>query len=183
VRPAFIIRRTGTTVLSDVANHVAVQLFRRVPWVGDWWARRHRFVEGGAIPWAPAGKRLDEMVVALVTTAGVHLRDDAPFDMEDPDGDPSFRVIPAGAPAAALTITHKYYDHSAADRDLNVVLPLDRLRELAAERRIAGVAPRVYGFMGHVDGRHLATLIERTAPEVAARLADDGTDAVFLTPA
>jgi D-proline reductase (dithiol) PrdB len=170
-------------MLRDIGNRLAVQVFRRVPWVGALWARRHRFVEGGAIPWAPVRRPLEDMVVALVTTAGVHRRDDVPFDMEDPDGDPSFRAIPAGAPRAALTITHRYYDHSAADRDLNVVLPIDRLRELAAEGRIAGVAPWVYGFMGHVDGRHLTTLIERTAPEVAARLVDDRADAVVLTPA
>jgi D-proline reductase (dithiol) PrdB len=92
-------------------------------------------------------------------------------------------VIPADAPRAALTITHRYYDHRAADRDLNVVLPLDRLRELAAEGRVGGLAPRAYGFMGHVDGRHVSTLIERTAPEVAQHLAADGADAVVLTPA
>jgi D-proline reductase (dithiol) PrdB len=121
--------------------------------------------------------------VALLTTAGVHLRSDPPFDMTDPDGDPTFRVIPAHAARADVTITHAYYDHAAADRDLNVVLPLDRARELADEGRIAGVAPRVYGFMGHIDGAHLRTLVDRSAPDVAARLVDDGADAVVLTPA
>jgi D-proline reductase (dithiol) PrdB len=170
-------------VLRDLSNRVAVQLFKRVPWLGERWARRHRFVESSAVPWAPLRTPLERATVALVTTAGVHLAADPPFDMDDPDGDPTFRVIPAGAPRAAITITHKYYDHAAADRDLNVVLPVDRLRELAEERRIGAVAPRIYGFMGHVDGRHLATLMERTAPDVAARLVADGADAVFLTPA
>jgi D-proline reductase (dithiol) PrdB len=86
-------------------------------------------------------------------------------------------------PREAVTITHKYYDHSAADRDLNVVLPVDRLRELRDERLVGAIAPRIYSFMGHVDGPHLGTLIERTAPDVAARLAADRADAVFLTPA
>jgi len=167
----------------NLANRVAVQLFRRVPWLSAIWARRHRFVEAHSVPWAPLRKPLAECVIALVTTGGVHLRTDAPFDMDDPDGDPSFRVIPADAPRAALTITHKYYDHSAADRDLNVVLPLDRLREVHAEGRIGGVASRVYSFMGHVDGRHVRTLMERTGPEVARRLVADRADAVFLTPA
>ena len=170
-------------MLRDLANRVAVQLFKRVPWLGEQWARRHRFVEGVSIPWASPRGPLDRAVVALVTTAGVHLAADPPFDMDDPDGDPSFRVIPAGAPRAALTITHKYYDHAAADRDLNVVLPLDRLGELHDEGRVGGIAPRVYSFMGHVDGAHLRTLIERTAPDVAGRLVADGADAVFLTPA
>jgi D-proline reductase (dithiol) PrdB len=103
--------------------------------------------------------------------------------MEDPDGDPSFRAIPSSARQADLTITHKYYDHSAADRDINVVLPLNRLRELAAEGRIGGMPPFAYGFMGHVDGAHLGTLMRKSAPEVARRLKEDRADAVILTPA
>ena len=170
-------------MLSDLANRVAVQLFRRVPWLGERWARRHRFVESSTIPWASLRAPLTRGALALVTTAGVHLRDDRPFDMRDPDGDPSFRTIPCGAPASALTITHKYYDHSAADRDINVVLPVERVRELVAERRIGALAPRIYSLMGHVDGAHLRTLTDGTAPAIAERLIADGADAVFLTPA
>jgi D-proline reductase (dithiol) PrdB len=103
--------------------------------------------------------------------------------MSDPDGDPSFRVVPVDAARVEVTITHKYYDHTAADRDLNVVLPVDRLRELAAVGVVGGVAPRMYSFMGHVDRAHVATLMETTAPEVARRLHADGAEAVVLTPA
>jgi D-proline reductase (dithiol) PrdB len=170
-------------VLADLGNRIAVQLFKHVPWLGERWARHHRFVEASAIPWTPLGKPLQQCALALVTTAGVHQRTDAPFDMADPDGDPSYRTLPADAAASELTITHQYYDHSAADRDLDVVLPLGRARELVAERRIRALGPRVYSFMGHVDGRHLRTLIDRTAPEVADRLLADGAEAVFLTPA
>jgi D-proline reductase (dithiol) PrdB len=63
------------------------------------------------------------------------------------------------------------------------VLPIDRLGELRDAGRIGAIAPRIYSFMGHVDGRHLGTLIERTAPDVAGRLVADGAEAVFLTPA
>ena len=170
-------------MLRDAGNAVAVQLFRRLPWLGALWARRHRFVEATGVPWAQVTKPVRESAIALVTTAGVHLRSDPPFDMDDPEGDASMREIPSGVDPRRLTITHKYYDHSAADRDINVVLPLDRLRELVAEGRVGGIAPRVYSFMGHIDGRHLATLIEETAPAVAGRLRADLADAVVLTPA
>lgn len=169
--------------LDDLKNAMFVQLFKRVPWLSTQWARRHRFVEGEGIPWTPVERPLSETVIALVTTAGVHLKSQEPFNMDDPDGDPSYRVIPSEVKSEALVITHKYYDHSAADRDINVVLPLDRLRELKAEGRIAGMAPIVYSFMGHIDGRHLRTLMEDTAPAVARRLTRDGVHAVFLTPA
>jgi D-proline reductase (dithiol) PrdB len=170
-------------ILGDLGNRVAVQLFRRLPWLGEAWARRRRVVEADSVPWSPMRKPVRDAVVALVTTAGVHRRGDPPFDMTDPDGDPSFRVVPVDTPRAEVTITHKYYDHSAADRDLNVVLPVDRLGELAAAGQIGGMAPRMYSFMGHVDGAHLRTLMETTAPEVARRLRADGVEAVVLTPA
>jgi D-proline reductase (dithiol) PrdB len=169
--------------LGDLGNRVAVQLFRRLPWMADRWARRHRFVTAESIPWACLRHPIRDSRVALVTTAGIHLRGDRPFDMRDPDGDPSYRVIPADTGPEDLQITHKYYDHAAADRDPDVVLPLRRLRELHAAGEVGGLAPRCYGFMGHVDGRHLPTLMEVTAPEVAGRLAADGAQAVVLTPA
>jgi D-proline reductase (dithiol) PrdB len=162
---------------------MVVQAFKHVPWLASRWAKSHQFVEGRDIPWTPLSKPVAESVIALVTTAGVHLKSQEPFDMDDPDGDPSFREIPSDARKEDLTITHKYYDHSAADRDINVVLPLDRMREFVAGGRIRGVAPVVYGFMGHIHGRHLARLLAESAPEVARRLKSDGADAVVLTPA
>ena len=167
----------------SVLNALLVQLFKHVPLLASRWARRHRFVEGREIPWTPVRKPATASVIALVTTAGVHLKSQERFDMDDPDGDPSFRAIPTAAARADLTITHKYYDHSAADRDINVVLPLDRMTEFVAERRIGGIGPYAYGFMGHIDGPHLRTLMEQTAPEVARRLRADRADAAILTPA
>ncbi|MCZ7624592.1 MAG: glycine/betaine/sarcosine/D-proline family reductase selenoprotein B [Candidatus Methylomirabilis sp.] len=169
--------------LQDLTNVLMVQLYKRLPWLSERWARRHRFVETEGIPWTLVKKPIRESVIGLVTTAGVHLKTQPPFDMDDPNGDPSFRVISADIKPQELTITHKYYDHSAADQDLNVVLPLDRLKELKAEGLIGGIAPFVYGFMGHIDGPHVKTLVQQTAPEVARRLRRDGAEAVVLTPA
>jgi len=170
-------------ITDDFANAIFVKLFRHLPWLASQWAKRRRFVEGRDIPWAPLTKPLPGSVLALVTTAGVHCKSHEPFDMDDPDGDPSFRAIPTDIRNGDLTITHKYYDHSDADRDINVVLPIDRMRELVAEKRIGGLAPVAYGFMGHIDGPHVRTLTENTAPAVARRLKADRADAVLLTPA
>lgn len=169
--------------LHNLTNALVVQLYKHVPWISERWARRHRFVETEGTPWTPLKKPLRDTVIALATTAGVHLKAQPPFDMDDPNGDPSFRAIPSYIKKEELVITHKYYDHSAADKDLNVVLPLDRLKELQAEGRIGGIAPFVYGFMGHIDGPHVDTLLQQTAPEVARRLKRDGAEAVVLTPA
>jgi len=62
-------------------------------------------------------------------------------------------------------------------------LPLDRLRELVNEGLLGGLAKTHYGFMGHIDGPHIITLVEKTAREVAQRLKADQVDLVLLTPA
>src|SRR3972149_4587062 len=70
--------------LNELTNTVLVQLFKHLPWLAERWARGHRFVEGQGIPWAPLGKPLRESCIAMVTTAGVHLTSQPPFDMEGP---------------------------------------------------------------------------------------------------
>jgi D-proline reductase (dithiol) PrdB len=134
------------------------------------------------IPWIPVKKPLAAATVALVTTAGVHHRDQQPYDMHDHDGDPSYRELDLERPLDSLMITHDYYDHADADRDLNVVFPVARLRELVATGEIGAVARLGYGFMGHITGQHLKTLKRRTAPAVAALLKKAGVDAVLLAP-
>src|SRR5512139_1403482 len=105
------------------------------------WARHAAAGPGGEIPWAPLRKSLADCTVALVTTAGVHLAGDVPFDMEDRRGDPTCREIPGGTRAQDLVVTHDYYDHRDADRDVNIVFPSDRLREMAGDGEIGRVAP------------------------------------------
>ncbi len=151
-----------------LGDQLAARLLGRYPVLVRKWAAGRRFTAGD--PRTPLGKPLAECRVAIVTTSGVHLRDQPPFDMKNPNGDPTFREIPDKSPRGDLTITHNYYDHRSADRDINVVFPLDRLGELAGEGRIAGRASLHLGFMGHIDGPLVDRLIEETAPEAARRL-------------
>ena len=92
------------------------------------------------------GPPLRERRVALVTTSGLHVRGDRPFGI----GATDYRVIPGDTPAAELLMSHVSvnYDRSGFQEDLNVVFPLDRLRELAAEGVIGSVAAFHYSFMG-----------------------------------
>ena len=72
---------------------------------------------------APMTGPLAEARVALVSTAGVHLADQEPFDVSTTDGDPSFRVIPHDVDVGNLRFTHTHYDTSSAEIDPNVVFP------------------------------------------------------------
>ncbi|MGH7700695.1 MAG: glycine/sarcosine/betaine reductase selenoprotein B family protein [Gemmatimonadales bacterium] len=157
-------------------------LYGRLPVLPALAARRWRGEASGAIPWSPARVRLPEATIALVTSAGVHLIGDRPFDMANPEGDASFRLIPGDTALSALTITHDYYDHRAAGRDLNCVFPLERLRDLAHAGRIGSVAPRHMGTMGHILGAEERRLVAETAPAVADLLVADGVDYVLATP-
>lgn len=169
--------------LHRLQNRLLAFFFSRFSLLTKRWVARQRLEDCGPPPWTPLAKPLSRCRVALVTTAGVHRRDDVPFDMADRDGDATYRLIPHEAAPETLCITHDYYDHRDADKDLNIVLPRDRLQELAQEHVIGEVAPFHYSFMGHIDGRHLQRLLTDTAPAVAQQLAREEVDAAVLTPA
>lgn len=128
------------------------------------------------IPYTPNRRPLSECVVALATTAGVHLRSQEPFDLE---GDATFRLIPGDTPTSELMVTHGHYDHADADQDINCVFPLDRLRELAAEGVIAGVGNKLIGAMGYTQ--RLQDFYGKLAPGAADEIQRSRADAVLLT--
>jgi D-proline reductase (dithiol) PrdB len=138
------------------------------------------FVSNEPVAFTPLHKPVRESTIALVSTAGVHLATQPPFDEKTHAGDWSFRAIPSTASAAEIRITHGHYEHSAADRDPNIVFPVDRLRELATEGIVGSASPNHYGLAGFIPEAH--HLLEETGPELARRLREDGAEAVILTP-
>ncbi len=128
------------------------------------------------IPYTPRFRELKDSVFALVTTAGVHLRDQEPFDVA---GDNSWRLIPGDVQASQLMVTHDHYDHRDADQDINCIFPIDRLRELATAGIIGGVSDKHLGFMGYTQ--NFRDLYERVAPEMAKIIERSKADAVLLT--
>ncbi len=133
-------------------------------------------------PGASLGKPLRSCKVAIVTTAAFHLPTQPAFDENVRGGDSSYREIPAEADLPSLGIAHKSdaFDHTGLERDRNLALPLDRLRELQADGVIGAIAPMHYSFMGSITAP--GRLIQETAPEVASLLQQQQVDAVLLTP-
>ncbi|MBI4596605.1 MAG: hypothetical protein HY730_09575 [Candidatus Tectomicrobia bacterium] len=167
---------------SRFKNKIISKLITRFPSLAKGFIESYRPWETEGIPWTPVTKPLEGCKIAVVTTAGVHHRDQKPFDMEDQNGDPTFREIDITRPMRDLMITHDYYDHGDADRDINIVFPIERLGELEREKIIGHLAGTHYGFMGHIDKAHILTLISDSAPEVAKRLKADRVDMVLLVP-
>ena len=147
------------------------------------WAGRQK---PDVIPFTAMTKPLAECSVALVSTAGIARNDDVPFNQErerrDPWwGDPSFRVIPLGTTERDVRLYHMHIDPRFGEADLDVVLPMRRLSELAERGLVGRPALRHYSIMGYIlDPR---VMIEQTAPAIAERMRQDRIDAAALVPA
>lgn len=146
----------------------------------EWDQRRHldrirALPDFGPTPFV-AGPPLGERRVAIVTTAGVHERGARPFEL----GSADYRSIPGDAPPGSLVMSHTSvnFDRTGFQEDVNVVFPLERLRELHKEGVVGAIADVHHSFMG-------ATAIQALEPkarELAARMKQEGVDAVLLVP-
>jgi hypothetical protein len=138
------------------------------------------------IPWSPLQKPLSEARVALLTTAGLSMKGDPPFDMEferqNPTrGDSSFRTLRADATEAEIEANHLHIDTGYLERDINVALPLPLLHALASEGVIGSVAPTHYSIMGF-QGSDSSQLENESAPEIARLMKSEEVDLALLAP-
>jgi hypothetical protein len=143
----------------------------------------YRWAHLADVPFTALATPLARAKVALITTA-------APF--QDGVGDQG-----PGAPynAAAkfyqvysvpstsepdLRISHVGYDrrHTSA-KDVNTWLPLARLKEAVAAKRLGALTARVHGAP---TNRSIRVTVEADAPELLRRCQEDAADAVVLAP-
>lgn len=115
--------------------------------------------------------------VAIVTSAALYAVGDEPFGATDT----SFRVIDSNRRDLVMGHWSPNFDHVGVKLDLNVVYPIDRLEELAADGVIGSVAPRHISFAGNQPD-DVATIRMDSGPAAAAMLRQDGVDVVVLTP-
>ena len=127
-------------------------------------------------------KELNQCRFALITTAGLHLQEQKPYNERIMGGDCSYREIPNTIETQVLALGHrsKAFDASGTKSDINLVFPLDRFRELENKDIIGSLNNRHFSFMGSITKPK--PLIEGTAPEVAQMLKADDVDVAFLTP-
>lgn len=126
------------------------------------------------------GKKLSQCRIALVSTAGAHLANQAAFNVHDKYGDDSYREIPSETPANELVLSHPGYNTRKIKEDPNCVFPIDRLRELAVDGVIGQLNKRAFSFMGYIPLPE--RLMKERAPEVAHKLKHDNADLVILVP-
>jgi len=131
------------------------------------------------VPFTPFERELSKSTIAIVTAGGVHLKDQVPFNIGDELGDLGYREIPPDVDSRDLMVSHHHYDHRDADEDINVVFPIDVLRDLQAEGFIGELAKK---HIGYGYSQQLRAMYEGTAREIANDIDKTSrADAVVLT--
>jgi D-proline reductase (dithiol) PrdB len=132
-----------------------------------------------AVP-RPLTKPLADATIALVTSAALSMPDQPPMDGPNIEGDYTIRVLDVDADPQSLLISHTHFDISTAQADVNVVYPIDRLKELAAEGVIGKVAPQAVSFMGYFS--NVFRIRDEVVPVVVETLKAAGADGAILVP-
>jgi len=135
------------------------------------------------VPWATPQRPLSKSRVGLVVMACMTAPDQPPFHAEEPDFDPSMRVVSSDIDPRTLVNTWpgQAFDHAGLQSDANLLIPLDRLREMKAAGEIGDTSPRTVSLCGHLPKPQ--RFIDETAPAIARLFAEDGADVVLLVPA
>jgi D-proline reductase (dithiol) PrdB len=120
---------------------------------------------------------LADAKIAIVTSAALHRTHDENFASSDV----SYRTIDRDARDLVLGHWSPNFDRTGFQLDLNVVYPIDRLEELAADGTIGDVAEHHYSFAGNQPDT-VSELRLDTGPACAAAMQADGVHVVLLTP-
>jgi len=115
-----------------------------------------------------------ERRVSIVSTAAVSKRGEKPFTWLAKD----YRVIGNNDRDLVMTHVAVEYDRTGWQQDLNTIMPLDRLQDMATANEIHSVAEEHYAFMGAADPQDM----EPNARKAARRMKQDNVNTVFLLP-
>jgi D-proline reductase (dithiol) PrdB len=137
------------------------------------------------IPWTPLSKPLEECTVALVSSAGLALKSDRPFDQEGEKrnpwwGDPTYRILPRSTKGEDVELYHLHIHPRLTAQDLNTTFPLQCLLELENMGEIGKSAAKHYSFMGYI--LQPQELLSESMPSMIENMKQDGVDIVLLVP-
>jgi hypothetical protein len=137
------------------------------------------------VPWTPLSRPLADSTVALISSAGLALKTDRPFDQEGERrnpwwGDPSYRILPRTATAEDVHLYHLHIHPRVVEQDLNTLMPLQRLLALEDGGEIGRSATHHYSFMGYILEPQV--LLEESTPAMIRHMKQDGVNVVVLVP-
>ena len=139
----------------------------------------YRWVINEDTPWTPLTKPLSKCRVALISSGGIHHKDQMPFHLRDNIS--SYDKIPRDVDIEDLCISHFGYRTDDARKDPNCVFPIEGMRELEAKGVIGKFADPAYTFMGGIYSARKVR--EELAPNLIRELIANRIDVSYLVPA
>jgi hypothetical protein len=139
------------------------------------------FVKNRRAPFRPARRALPMLNLALISSAGAYIKGTDSFDPSVPDGDISFREIPAEIESDEIAFTTRGYDGTAVQQDMNAQLPLSRLFEFESNGIIGQLNAVFWSFSGFIP--NAARLVDEMLPNLVDRLMRYEVQAALLIPA
>ena len=145
-------------------------------------------------PFTPMKTPLSQTRLMLLTSSGhfVEGDDPNPLGMENMTQtqaeqqiqsflkeSPALSAIPVDTPIDRLVVRHGGYDVRGARRDMNVNLPLQRLKEMLADEVFAGLSDPIYSFVGACSQ---IRLLKKDGPLWVQRFTAQKVDAALLVP-
>ena len=164
-----------------------------IEWQSKGYAEQEGF-EYNEGPFTPLHKPISELRLMLTTSSGhfVEGDDPEPFGIKNMTQEeairrvkdflkeePKLSSIPVNTPGERMRVRHCGYDIHGAEADPNVVLPLERLRELEKERIIGKLATAAYSFVGACSQKRL---LKKTGPKWVNLFKEQKVDAAVLVP-
>ncbi|MBA3601090.1 MAG: hypothetical protein H0W45_07565 [Acidobacteria bacterium] len=133
------------------------------------------------LPLAKMKKPLNESRLTFISTAGVQPKDSLPFDTVHPIGDYTFRRVTSDSKPVDLEIHQLKYPTLGAEKDLNVIFPIERLQELVRDMYVGELTKNFFSFIGYnMDAERLEQAL---AEEIAEAVAAENAEVALLAPA
>ena len=139
-------------------------------------AAEYAFVQAAPTPWSPLRRELRRCKAAIVTTSGVRLKTQHSFGKNSPD----FREISVYSPPEELAFDFTNYDPAEAEKDLNVLVPVDRLKDLVDRESLGGLNETYFSFFGPCAD---LPALRSSAARAGEKLRQYGCDVAFVVPA
>ncbi len=138
----------------------------------------YQWIQNSTAPaWTSLTRPMSRSRLGLIATGGIYVEGQTAFHFKD---DTSYRAIPTDVDSQRLRATHFAYDLTDARSDINVVFPIDTLRDLVAEGVVGALGEHAYTIMGGIYSARRVS--EELVPGLVRRCREDELDAVLLVP-
>ncbi|HDP67068.1 MAG TPA: hypothetical protein ENN20_01045 [Candidatus Marinimicrobia bacterium] len=131
------------------------------------------------ITWTPFEAKLIDSKIALISVCGAYLKSGKPFTKEPQDSNYSYRAIDINFDRDDLEFFALDWETSELEKDINVILPIDRLVLLQKEGLIGKINENLFSFSGASDKREL---LDKAIKKLANQLKTEECVGALIIP-